>query len=302
MDIIQLYKDYNIDYKTEGHKHCRPGWVNVECPFCTGNPGYHLGTPISGGVFHCYRCGNKYPSQAISKLLNVSEFEAKKLLIEYIGTSVVHKETPEAKVNLKSFKYPTNTEELKRKHRLYLEGRNFDPDKLIKEWGLLGTGIYANLDNADYRNRIIAPINWDNKIVSFQGRDITDHSSEKYKACSKAREIIHHQHILYGKQSAWKNRVGIGVEGITDVWRFGAHSFGVYGIEWTNYQVKEICRHFDRIPICFDGNEIQARQKADELIAELRFRGKDSFRVDIKGDPGMMDQSEANYLVKQLIK
>jgi len=300
MDIIQLYKDYGIDYKTEGHKHCRPGWVNIECPFCTGNPGYHLGTPITGGPFHCYRCGKKYPSQVIVKLLNVSEFEAKKLLIEYIGTSVI-KKAPEATINLKPFKYPSNTTELTKKHKIYLEKRKFDPDKLIAEWSLLGTGIYSVLDEADYRNRIIAPIEWNNQTVSFQGRDITNNSTEKYKACPKSREIIHHQHILYGKQECWNDRIGIGVEGITDVWRFGYKSFGVYGIEYTNYQVKEICRHFDRIAICFDGGEIQAKQKADELVAELRFRGKEAFRVDIIGDPGSMDQSEADYLVKQLI-
>jgi hypothetical protein len=37
-------------------------------------------------------------------------------------------------------------------------------------------------------------------------------------------------------------------------------------------------------------------------VAELKFRGVDAFRVDIEGDPGSMKQSEADYLVKQLIK
>lgn len=32
------------------------------------------------------------------------------------------------------------------------------------------------------------------------------------------------------------------------------------------------------------------------------FRGVDAFRVEIRGDPGSMKQSEADYLVKQLIK
>ena len=45
MDIVQLYQDHNVDFMTEGHPHCRPGWVNTVCPFCTGNPGYHLSSP-----------------------------------------------------------------------------------------------------------------------------------------------------------------------------------------------------------------------------------------------------------------
>jgi hypothetical protein len=43
MDITRLLQDYNIDFVSENHKHSRPGWVNVRCPFCTGNEGYHLG-------------------------------------------------------------------------------------------------------------------------------------------------------------------------------------------------------------------------------------------------------------------
>lgn len=46
MDIVRLYHDYGVDHRTEGHKHCRPGWVNTECPFCEGNKGFHLGWNI----------------------------------------------------------------------------------------------------------------------------------------------------------------------------------------------------------------------------------------------------------------
>ena len=45
----------------------------------------------------------------------------------------------------------------------------------------------------------------------------------------------------------------------------------------------------------------QAIKQADSLVSELKFRGVDSFRVDIEGDPGGMSESEAKYLVKQLI-
>ena len=41
--------------------------------------------------------------------------------------------------------------------------------------------------------------------------------------------------------------------------------------------------------------------QADKLVAELKFRGVDAFRVDIEGDPGSMKQDDANYLIKQLI-
>ena len=48
-------------------------------------------------------------------------------------------------------------------------------------------------------------------------------------------------------------------------------------------------------------NDPQAKLQATKIVAELRFRGVDAFRVDIKGDPGSMKQEDADYLVKQLI-
>ena len=45
----------------------------------------------------------------------------------------------------------------------------------------------------------------------------------------------------------------------------------------------------------------QAKIQANKIVAELKFREVDAFRVDIEGDPGSMKQSDADYLVKQLI-
>jgi hypothetical protein len=80
----------------------------------------------------------------------------------------------------------------------------------------------------------------------------------------------------------------------------GTSSFAVSGIKYTNQQIREIVRVFKRVAIMFD-NDPQAKLQATKIVAELRFRGVDAFRVDIKGDPGSMDQKEADYLVKQLL-
>jgi len=58
---------------------------------------------------------------------------------------------------------------------------------------------------------------------------------------------------------------------------------------------------FSRVAVCFDGGEVQAKEQANKLVADLKFRGVDAWRVDIEGDPGDMAQEEANYLVKQLM-
>lgn len=307
MDILQLYSDYGIQARTEGHKHCRPGWVNVECPFCTSqfsNPGYHLGATLDGKVFYCWRCGIHWPDESIAKLLNISRSQAKRLILEYAGTSQI-KIGPQIKtIQTKAYKLPGNITDLSPAHKKYLEKRKFDPEYLEKEWGLVSTGPISLLESGgkkiDYGHRILAPIYWNGIQVTFQARDVTNKHPLKYMACPKDRELIHHKHILYRHPNE-KSKIGICVEGITDVWRFGRKSFATFGIEFTPTQIRLISLIYEKVGVCYDGNEFAALRQANKLISELRFRKVDAFRIDIAGDPGDMNQLEAEYLIKQYL-
>lgn len=302
MDIIQLYNDYSIITAPEGHKHCRPGWINTECPFCTGDPGYHLGYNLSGDYFFCWRCGGKPVIKTISVLLRLSFADTKDLIRQY-GLTISHPTTDRSDVviKVKGFQLPSDSGPLFANHIRYLQKRNFDPDHIIKTWGILGTGPLSKIDKIDYKHRIIIPYYWDGQVVSFDSRSIVFEGSDqkRYKACPADRELLPHKSILYGRQEYWKD-TGICVEGPTDAWRLGPFSFAVSGIAYTPDQVREIKKHFKRVAVTFD-NEPKAKEQANKLIADLRFRRVDAFRIDIPNDPGSMDQSEADYLVKQII-
>jgi len=311
MNIVDLFNDFNIPHFTEGYKYCRPGWVNVECPFCTGNPGPHLGFEIASNHFNCWRCGWHPTDFTISKLLNVRTEQAKEIIKQYGGHTYRTKTIP-VQIRLKAHKLPSNTMPLQQNHRQYLIGRNFDPDRLQREWKLLGTGPISLLSTElngkkvklDYKHRIIIPYIWNNQQVSFDARDITGKVLNKYQACPKDRELIPHKNILYGMQEYW-TETGIGVEGPTDVWRLGRRACALSGIEFIAAQVRLIAKTFKRFAVVFDGEsetskESQAFIQATKLISELKFRKVDAFSIKITGDPGEMNQSEADYLVKQL--
>lgn len=304
MDIIQLYEDYNISYATEGHKHCRPGWINTECPFCVGNPGLHLGYNIADDFFTCWRCGWHPSTLTIAKLLNVPERQAYDIVKLYGETFSIKTPEPQIKIRSKAHRLPSHTEPMKENHRKYLEKRGFDPSYIEREWKVLGTGPVATLDDKDYRFRVIAPIIWNDQQVSFQGRDITGNHPLRYMACPEDRELIHHKHILYGRQDQWKD-IGICVEGITDVWRFGVNAFCVFGIKYTNYQVREIAKSFKRVFIIFDADP-QAKTQARKLRDELGIRGVEAKVIELSewapADPASFSQPEADHLIKQLIK
>ena len=304
MNIIQLYEDFNIDFRTEGHKHCRDGWVNTPCPFCEGNSGYHLGYCIDTNHYVCWRCGFHPVLPTIACLLNLSTNKAFSILSWYnIPVEGQHK-LKQAKTGIKRHIIPTGCTPLTERHKKYLEGRGFDPEYLEQKYKLLSTGPVSLLDHIDYRHRILIPYIWNGVQVSFDARDVTGKSISKYMACPAEREIISHKNILYGKdfRSNDKFRTGIIVEGTTDTWRLGTNSFAVSGIKYTQGQVRLISKLFKRVFIVFDGGETQAQEQARLLAGELSFRGIETKVIDLlNGDPASMSQGEANYFVKQLI-
>lgn len=299
MDIEKLYQDFNIDYATEGNNF-REGWINTRCPFCD-DQSYHLGFNTDDNYYHCWKCGFHPVNQTVSELLGVSEAEARKIIKGYSSFHTGSlKQEPNVKIRAKAFKFPSDTGTMHLAHRIYLERRNFNPEYLEKVWDLRGTGPVSKLGELDYRFRIIIPFYWNDKIVSFDSRDITGKHFAKYMACPKEREIIPHKEILYGKQEKFKDK-GICVEGPTDVWRLGTSSFAVSGIKFLPEQVRVIAKTFKQVFVMFDGGEPQAKIQANKLVTELTLHGIKAKRIDIEGDPGSLSQSEADYIVKQLI-
>lgn len=300
IDMLRLYEDYSVDYVTEGHKHTRPGWINTECPWCEGNIGYHLGWNVTDGYFHCWRCGGHHTIKTLALLLHLSEKETKRILQNYGGRLPATKESV-VKVQRKAFKLPSNLSPLLPSHRMYLKERGFEPETLIKKWKLQSTGPISILDNINYNHRIFIPIVWNGKVVSFTTRDVTECHPLKYISCPKSRELICHKEILYGLQDEWHD-FGICVEGPTDVWRLGNIAFATFGIQYTLAQVRVMAKTFRRIAVLYD-NDPQATIQADKLVAELRFRGVEAFRIECieASDPGNMSQKEADYLVKQML-
>lgn len=301
MSIEKLLHDYHVPTAQPGDKNYRDGWVNVKCPFCADHS-MHLGFNIGQGYAHCWRCGGKFIEQVISKLLGLSTPKAKQVLKQYGKTTLTrtHAKEVKRKIRIKAHKLPSNTTELKTRHKRYLENRGFNPDEIIRKWGVLGTGPLSKLDDISYKHRILAPINWDGEQVSFQTRDITGKHKVKYLACPEDRELIKHKHVLYGKQGEWGD-VGIAVEGITDVWRMGVHAFSTFGIAFTHRQIRHMAKHFRRVIIIFD-EEPQAQKQAKTLQAELKVRGVEAIIETVQTDPADLGEAEAKNLLRKFIQ
>jgi hypothetical protein len=308
MQIKKLLTDYNIPFDTHG-KNISTGWIGLQCPFCndkSNHLGYDLNQKDSKKGFSCWKCGWHSTIDTISILLHLSKNTAKQIVQQYKGQDTTKTKTKE--LTKQTFVFPSNTGELMSNHLLYLERRNFDPEYLKNVWDIQGTGITSILIDSerniyDYKLRILIPIYWAGQIVSFQTRDITDRADQRYKACPKPFEILHHKEILFiNKKKLGNNTTGLCVEGVFDCFRLGLDSFATFGTKVTPLQVREMARIYKKIFVIFDPEE-QAQKYAEKLIAELRFRGVKAENILLKKgqDPASLSAEEARYLSKQFV-
>ena len=176
MRFEELTASYGVQIRRPGeHHHTRKGWIQLDCPFCGTNTGkFHLGWNINGQYFNCYRCGKVDASETISKLLDVPEKQAYKLL-KSIDGGYQNFTAVEKPINSKLI-LPHGLADLKPMHRDYLARRGFDPDWLIETYGLKGIGFGYRL-----AYRIFIPIfSKDGKMVSWTTRTISKKESLRY--------------------------------------------------------------------------------------------------------------------------
>jgi DNA primase len=222
----------------------------------------------------------------------VSWADSYRVLKKYAGESHL----PKRKVEMADqLEFPDGTAAMTTHHKRYLEGRNFDPDKLGRDWGLLGTG-----KKGSYRHRIIIPIYHKNVLVSYQGRDITGDHDLRYKACPKDQEVVEHKRTIYGMDKVSGNTILI-LEGVADVWRMGYGAVATYGIKYTPHQLAILRQKKNRF-ILFDPDP-QAQVQAEKLYYQLSgFPGHTELLENDDGlDPGEMSQGEADDLMLDII-
>lgn len=302
MDIEQLLRDLNIPYIVEGHKHSTAGWVNVHCPFCPGSQDFHLGIHTESGAANCWRCGSHSTVETISKILHISNKQARDFLAKYQQNASTKFRVDEPRVNIHPFKYPNRCQNLNMAGRKYLKSRRYNSKQVEQEWNLMQTPPVSYLDKTDYGNRIIAPIYWKGEVVSFQGRDITGTHKRKYLACPSGREKIKHAHIVYGHPDTLGHTdTLILVEGIFDVWRLGKMAACTFGTSTKIEQILNLKSLADNFIVLYD-SEPTAQEQARQLAIKLKALGKRTHIATLDdGDPGDMKQDEADKLVVELL-
>jgi len=297
-DAESFLTEYNIEYFTQG-KNVADGYINICCPLCNDHSN-HGGFNPKTGHYGCWRCGSHWIIKVISKLTNKTFNQSKKIYAKYSTKEHIYVNKDDENVNIyvNEIKYPSGAQSLTKRAKNYLKNRNFDPEYLTREWGLMSTG-----NTGEYKFCILAPIYLHGRLISYQCRDITGKAKTSYRPCHVDQSVYNFEYSLYGIDKALNiGKKCVVVEGITDVWRLGPGSVCTFGIQFTLQQVQLLKKSFEEIYILYDAEEI-AQAQADRLFNLLKGYNKkvEVFTLEA-GDPGELSDDEARKIMEELLK
>jgi len=288
-DVINFLDFYNIDHTSKG-KNTRPGWENICCPFCYFDDSYHGGFNLSKGYYNCWKCGHHSNYDIIKKLVPAAN--PANILKEFSHSDRILSREEKKTYDNKTIKIPG--EKLQEIHKRYLRKRNFNPAELEYLFKLKGTN---HLDRFN-KFRIIAPVYFNGQVVSYQGRDITDKSPMRYKACPEEYEIIQHKHILYNIDNCNLDWVVLS-EGITKVWRLKDNCCCTFGIEYTKEQLLLLSeREFKAVFVLFDPDG-PGREAAEKICTDIDSIGMEALKVRCDFEADELTDEEGSKLMKK---
>lgn len=284
-----ILNELGIPHLSEGHEHCRPGWIQLDCPFCSKDwKHWRLGYNLQWHYMSCWSCGKHSVASSLVEATGKSYGLVKELLERVDRVFSTDKPVECGKLRL-----PAGLGPLLPAHKRYLKERGFNPDHLEREWGLQGIGVAARL-----QWRVFIPIIHSGKTVSWTTRTIGT-EGKRYINASPSEESMRAKDVLYGIDKC--HHAILVTEGCFDAMRIGPGAVATMGLSYTKSQLNTIAR-FPVRGIVFD-NEEGAQERAKKLCQDLSLFPGTTTRVEIDSpDPGSASKKEVQLLRKAFLE
>lgn len=272
LDVIGLFQSMGLEYKTSG-KNVSAGWINIKCNSCMDH-GHHLGVNLKSKMYSCWICRDSGSIfSLIKKITKKSNKEVFDILRPFLGKIVHDNYTKPTTKKSQKVVLPTFSMDKPLKiHANYLKERGFDHKFLETVFGIKYTGQISKYKSServiDFKFRIIIPIYINGVLVNFTARDVSGCSDERYKNCPNDDALISTKDSIYGYDSIRGDTVVL-VEGPTDVWALGPGALGIFGLKYTENQIKLLYGKELRKCIIFLDNEPTAQKIAKKLAREI---------------------------------
>jgi len=265
VDIKAVLNEIGISYSESG-KNVSKGWIGVNCPFpgC-GDHSNHLGINLHSPVVTCYNCGNKGNYLTYLAVELKSWDKAVKILQKHTPRELQKHsdlELPENKIT--HVNLPSEATKTPSKQMIdYLKSRKYPNHKELE---LMYDFYYCS--SGKWVDRIIVPIYYRNRLVTFTSVDTNPESKLRYKHASINDSIIQCKHLLYGLEQVTGRSIMV-VEGFFDKLRIGPGCVCSFGT-MTTHEQKMLLIKFQKIYVVFDGDnpgKVNGRKLANDLSA-----------------------------------
>ena len=190
----------------------------------------------------------------------------------------------------------------------YLESRLIDPGYIGR---MFGVGYCSESKFTKARHRIMAPVYYQGRLVTWQARYLgtPPRGVEKWYTCPDSHKSLH----LYNVERATQYHTLLIVEGPGDVWGVGLPGIGIMGKVISLHQVKLLEKHFQpgtTIAIVLDPkqDEDEIKKKKEHhiektyklIMANDTLRNANVLRVYMPDayDPGDVDREYTHDLVR----
>lgn len=178
IDWKALFSAMGVDWRDRGPNTTRND-VNICCPFCGDDYGYHLGVSITGSTkFYCFRNSEHGGRSPVFLLhaLGATRKEADELIAEYgNGEEAPAEKSPPSPASITK-KWRNFSSAVWSSDCLdYLRGRGFeDPKKLAQKYDLRFS------PEGKWARRVMMPVKLNGEVVSWTARSIDDGRIPKY--------------------------------------------------------------------------------------------------------------------------
>lgn len=283
MKIEDFLSQFGIPTVHAGeHHHARPGWLNLDCPFCSPRSGkFRLGYNLYGKYFNCWTCGPQRVDQTLSELTGQSFAALKKEFNE-----IERDDKWKVADRRGQLKLPLGLHEMTGHHRNYLRERDYNPAKLEKLWKLQGFGPVAGM----YTWRLFIPYYIDDALVSWTSRATAANVLQRYLSAPPDMEVFSPKKFLYGEDYC-KGSLIVICEGCPDVWRLGPGAVAIMGLGYSRAQLNRMARYTKRV-IVFDSDK-PGQRRAQMLCDELSGFPGETLNVTLDAaDPGSASRNE----------
>jgi hypothetical protein len=188
-DWIEFLERYGVEYTTSGPNVAR-GHVSIKCIYCRDDPSMHLTIALSGAGWRCYRNHDhrgKSPLRLIQALARCDYDQAQKIAYgtTYIPTGFLERvRAPAIEKRIVDLKMPEEFYVIKdlpsaKPYISYLVNRGFERSRILKFTDLYGMRYCTH---GSFQGRIVFPVESQKKLMSWTGRAISRHATQRYRA------------------------------------------------------------------------------------------------------------------------